>query len=307
MLIRYNRICNTYIRGGTELKKVMLICLLFIIVLMSACTDDSSVVSGDSAADQNEEKAGNGADKESKKEDLEKKKEEANKKKESEEEKAAASVAKNPEPRYTINQKTWSVEPLNESVNEKVVLLTFDDAPDNYAVGMAKTIKKLDADAIFFVNGIYLESPEGKRALKKIHDMGFLIGNHTYSHAYLPDLSKEEQRKEIEKVSEMVEEIIGEKPKFFRAPNGANTDFTKKVADEQGMTLMNWSYGYDWHEEYSSKAAITDIMLHTDLLGSGSNLLMHDREWTSKALPDIVSGLRDQGYEIVDPHLIKTK
>ena len=273
---------------------------------MSACTNSSSSVSGETTADQEEKEDTNKA-KETKKEEQEKK--EAEKEKEIAEEKArAAAIAKeNAEPKYKINQNNWSVDPLNESVNEKVVLLTFDDAPDNYAVDMAKTLKKLDVDAIFFVNGIYLESPEGKEALKKIYDMGFLIGNHTYSHAYLPELSKEEQRKEIEKVSEMVEEIIGEKPKFFRAPNGANTDFTKEIADEQGMILMNWSYGYDWHEEYSSKAAITDIMLHTNLLGSGSNLLMHDREWTSKALPDIVSGLRDQGYEIVDPHLIETK
>lgn len=282
-----------------------MICLMFAVTLMSACTDDSSTVSGDSFSSNQDEKVNNATEKETQKEDQEKKKEEAEKKKAKE--KAAATAAKNLEPKYKINQKDWSVDPLNESVNEKVVLLTFDDSPDEYAVDMAKTLKELDADAIFFVNGIYLESSEGKQALKEIHDMGFLIGNHTYSHAYLPDLSKDEQRKEIVKVSEMVEEIIGEKPKFFRAPNGANTDYTRKIADEQGMTLMNWSYGYDWHEKYSSKEAITDIMLHTNLLGSGSNLLMHDREWTSKALPDIVSGLRDQGYEIVDPHLIKTK
>lgn len=290
--------------------------MLFTIVLMSACTDNSSPVSSDSSSDQEEEKTDDKTEKETQKDDQEKKKEETEKEKAEETEEATTSVAENQEPKYKINEKTWSVEPLNDSVNEKVVLLTFDDAPDKYAVGMAKTLKELDADAIFFVNGIYLESPEGKEALKKIHDMGFLIGNHTYSHAFLPDISKEEQRKEIVKVSEMVEEIIGERPKFFRAPNGANTDFTKKIAEEQGMSLMNWSYGYDYFKPYMdaeklTKAMVTgkapEIDIPYSLLKPGANLLMHDRKWTSKALPDIVKGLRDQGYEMVDPLLIKTK
>ena len=31
---------------------------------------------------------------------------------------------------------------------------------------------------------------------------------------------------------------------------------------------------------------------------------MHDREWTSEAVPGIVDGLIEQGYTIVDPKLI---
>lgn len=281
------------------MKKYVLVCLLFTVALMSACADNLSPVSNDSSSEQKEEKV----DSETKKDIIE----QEQKKEEAEKQEVPVSTVEKPGPKYTVNQRNWLVEPMDESINDKVVLLTIDDAPDKYAGDMAKTLKELDADAIFFVNGHFLETPEGKESLKKIHDMGFLIGNHTYSHANLPDLSKGEQRKEIVQVSDMVEEVIGEKPLFFRAPNGANTDYTKKIAAEEDMILMNWFYGYDWKKEYMSKEAITDIMLHTDLLVDGANLLMHDREWTSQALHDIVIGLRDQGYEIVDPHLIKTK
>ncbi|MEW9677842.1 polysaccharide deacetylase family protein [Lentibacillus sp. L22] len=207
-------------------------------------------------------------------------------------------------PKYKISD-AWSVVPISKHANEKVVLLTFDDAPDEHALDIAKTLKKLDASAIFFVNGHFLKSPEKKQELKQIHDMGFVIGNHTYNHTLLPDVSKEKQKEEIVRVDDMVEKIIGEKPKFFRAPNGANTDYSKQIVKDEGMTLMNWSYGYDWNKEYMSKDAITDIMLHTDLLNNGANLLMHDRPWTAAAIKDIVTGLRDQGYEIVDPKLIR--
>jgi peptidoglycan-N-acetylglucosamine deacetylase len=33
---------------------------------------------------------------------------------------------------------------------------------------------------------------------------------------------------------------------------------------------------------------------------------MHDREWTNAALEDIINGIRNKGYEFINPALIKT-
>ncbi|MCD5322527.1 MULTISPECIES: polysaccharide deacetylase family protein [Pontibacillus] len=211
------------------------------------------------------------------------------------------------EPKYKIND-VWSVVPLEgqENVNSEVVLLTIDDAPDEHALEMAKTLKEHNASAIFFVNGHFLETEEKQEILKQIHDMGFAIGNHTYHHQKLDDVGQAKQREEIVSLNNKIEEIIGERPKFFRAPHGVNTDYAKQVVEEEGMVLMNWSFGYDFKADYMTKDAITDIMLNTPLLGSGSNLLMHDREWTSNALGDIVKGLKDKGYGFVNPAEIQT-
>ncbi|WP_106497760.1 polysaccharide deacetylase family protein [Lentibacillus sp. Marseille-P4043] len=281
------------------MKKRAWFSLLMVCILLTACNihSDKNKDDSDKTRDQQGQKVAKNVQQENSKQKDNNKDYEVSNQKSNKEEKI--------EPKYKVADN-WSIVPIDEA-NEKVVLLTFDDAPDEHALDMAKTLKKLDANAIFFVNGHFLETPEKKEILKQIHDMGFLIGNHTYSHAYLPDLSKKEQKKEIVRVNDMVKAIIGERPKFFRAPNGANTDYTKKVAKKEDMILMNWSYGYDWNEEYMSKEAITDIMLHTELLTSSANLLMHDREWTAAALKDIVKGLRDKGYEMVDPRLIKTR
>ena len=120
------------------------------------------------------------------------------------------------EPLYTINKAIWSLEPLKEETNSKVALLTIDDAPDKYALEMAETLEKLNVNAIFFVNGHFLETEEEKKILKDIYDKGFMIGNHTYSHRDLQTLSEKEQKEEILSVNEQVEEITGEKPVFFR-------------------------------------------------------------------------------------------
>lgn len=209
-----------------------------------------------------------------------------------------------------------TIVPLEEGIEEDVVLLTIDDAPAEYTLEMAETLQALDAGAIFFVNGHFLETPEEEEALRTIHEMGFIIGNHTYTHPVLSEISEEEQREEIVSVNDRIEEIIGERPKFFRAPHGVNTDFSRALVEEEGMVLMNWTYGYDYFEPYMdadklAEAVISgeapEIDIDYSLLKPGANILMHDREWTNEALETIVNGLRDSGYEMVDPHAIEVK
>ncbi len=206
---------------------------------------------------------------------------------------------------YQVNQTNWKIEPIDKS-DGKVALLTIDDAPDRYSLAMAKKLKEMDASAIFFVNGQFLESDEQKKVLKQIYDMGFEIGNHTYSHASLPDLDENKQKEEIIKVNDIVEEITGERPRFFRAPFGQNTDFSKQIAKQEKMQLMNWTMGYDWEKQYQNKDALVKIMLTSKELYPGANLLMHDREWTKDALPGIVEGLREKGYRVINPREIKS-
>lgn len=208
-------------------------------------------------------------------------------------------------PLYRINENNWSVEPIQDA-NAQVVLLTFDDAPDKHALAMAKTLQELEVKAIFFVNGHFLDTEEEANVLREIHKLGFLIGNHTFSHTSLKELTKEEQYNEIVALNDRVEEIIGERPKFFRAPFGLNTEESRNIVAEEKMLIMNWTYGYDWEKEYQNKESLADIMVNSPYLVNGANLLMHDRAWTSEALPEIIKGLQSKGFEIVDPTTIQT-
>ncbi|TVP89702.1 polysaccharide deacetylase family protein [Alkalibacterium sp.] len=208
---------------------------------------------------------------------------------------------------YEVNQNDYATVQVidGEEANEQVALLTYDDAPDKYALDIAEVLAEHDAPAIFFVNGMYAENEEGREMLKEIYDMGFAIGNHTHTHPSLPSLSEEEQTEEIMKTSDLVEEITGERPRFFRAPFGQNTDHAREVVEEDGMILMNWTYGYDWEADYMEAEALADIMVNTYLLRPGANLLMHDREWTLEATPAIIEGLREKDYELVNPDAIR--
>ena len=207
---------------------------------------------------------------------------------------------------YKINPDTHAIIPIDpeSDTEEKVVLLTFDDAPDGYTLQIADALEERGVSAIFFVNGMYMENEEGFKAIQDLHERGFEIGNHTHTHMSLPDYPEEEQRVEIEKTNDIVKDATGETPRFFRAPHGMMTDYTRDLIPEIGMAWMNWSFGYDWESEYRDPAALTEITLTTFLLSNGANILMHDREWTAEAVPGIVDGLIDQGYTIVNPKLI---
>lgn len=274
-----------------------------LLLLLGACSNDAS-----SEAENNKgnEKQGTASqeEKDDAVEDTEDEKIEEEKKEENNKEEQE--VAKNVEKTYKLNPAFWGLEPINDAPSN-AVLLTIDDAPDEHALEMARTLKELEAPAIFFVNGHFMDTEEEKEMVKEIHNMGFEIGNHTMTHADLKSLSEAEQREEIIKLSDLIEEVIGERPEFFRAPFGSNTDFSKALVKEEGMLLMNWTYGYDWNKEYQNKAAITDIMVNSPLLQDGANLLMHDRDWTAAGLSDIVKGLRDKGYSMIDPETIDTE
>ncbi|MBP1948753.1 polysaccharide deacetylase family protein [Virgibacillus litoralis] len=293
------------------MKKLIWLMLVLLIFVTVACEESKAINSKDEGQDQENTKE------QMEDVDEEVKAEETSEKEDTDKEKMSEPKEDKPiEAQYAINEENSLVMPLNDSINEKIVLLTIDDAPHNYSLEMAKTLNELSANAIFFVNGHFLDTTEDEEILKKIHDMGFKIGNHTYNHASLPDSSQEEQKKEIISLNDRVEEIIGERPEFFRAPFGANTDFSKEVAKDEGMVVMNWTYGYDYFKPYMDadklkKAMITgegpEVDVPYSLLKPGANLLMHDREWTAKALKDIVIGLREKGYEMADPSLIQTK
>jgi peptidoglycan/xylan/chitin deacetylase (PgdA/CDA1 family) len=272
-----------------------LICVFFIIIL-TACTDSSAVNGKPPELEKEENKSSDHSNvQESKPE-----------KNQAAVEKPIEDVVSLPEPQYKINANNWAIEPMNQA-NPKVVLLTIDDAPDKNALEMARILKKISAPAIFFVNGHFIDTPEEANVLKEIHELGFAIGNHTYSHLNLKSLSEAQQYKEIVSLNDRLEEIIGERPKFFRAPFGSITDYSRKIAEDESMVLMNWTYGYDWEKEYQSKEALADIMVNSPYLVKGANLLMHDREWTKEALEDIVKGLKNKGFTPVDPALISTE
>lgn len=192
----------------------------------------------------------------------------------------------------------------SQAATPKLFLITIDDAPDEHMLDLAKACSDAGVKAIFFVNGFFLQDKAQVAAVKKVLAMGHSIGNHSHSHSKLTLLSYEEQKKEIVDFNQALEATLGVRPRFFRPPFGEYSADTLQLCAEAGLTLLNWTYGYDDLSAYKTPEALTKVTLESPRLIPGATLVFHDQPCTAKALPDILRGLLDMGYQPVDPALI---
>ena len=176
--------------------------------------------------------------------------------------------------------------------NKKMVALTYDDGPSIYTPRILKTLKENNSVATFFVVGNRV--PMYSDTVKKAYDMGCEIGNHTYEHKSLPNLSETEVKRQISKTNKEVKKAIGEKPVIMRPTGGAtNTNIKKWV----GMPSIIWSIDtLDWKTRNadSTKKAVLDHVKDGDIV------LMHDLySATATASETIIPELVRRGYQLV--------
>ncbi|EKD82177.1 MAG: chitin deacetylase, partial [uncultured bacterium] len=99
------------------------------------------------------------------------------------------------------------------------IVLTFDDGPHPRTTPkVLEILRQRNIKAIFFVLG--LQAAKYPALVKQIHDEGHLIGNHSYSHKNLAQLSEEGLRGELNRTSRLIESITGSKPAYLRPPYG---------------------------------------------------------------------------------------
>lgn len=188
------------------------------------------------------------------------------------------------------------------------VALTFDDGPDiRFTPQVLDVLAKHDVKATFFLFGARAE--ENREITKRIHDEGHAIGNHTYWHPNLPKESLERLRWELTETEQVIEEIIGFKPRLFRSPYGALNDEIVKVLGQEDYTVIGWDVdSLDWKQLGAD--IISDNILSN--VSFGSIILMHDgTDWsadlsgTVQALDTVILKLKEDGTKFVTvPELI---
>ena len=176
--------------------------------------------------------------------------------------------------------------------NKKMVALTYDDGPSIYTPRILKTLKENNSVATFFAVGNRV--PMYSDTVKKAYDMGCEIGNHTYEHKSLPNLSETEVKRQISKTNKEVKKAIGEKPVIMRPTGGAtNTNIKKWV----GMPSIIWSVDtLDWKTRNadSTRRAVLNRVKDGDIV------LMHDLySATATASETIIPELVRRGYQLV--------
>ncbi len=175
----------------------------------------------------------------------------------------------------------------------KKIALTFDDGPHPYYTEqLLNGLKERGVVATFFVTGEHAKlHPD---IIKRIHEEGHLIGNHTYSHMQLTSANRETFKEELIATSEVIEEITGEEVVYVRPPYGT---WDKAFEAELNMIPVLWTVDpLDWCSQNVSN--ITKNVVNK--AEENDIILMHDYyDTTVTAALNIVDELLEEGYMFV--------
>lgn len=190
----------------------------------------------------------------------------------------------------------------------KVMYLTFDDGPSENTATVLDTLDRYNAKATFFVTG---NGQEYNDYIVQAYNAGHTIGLHTYTHDYAQVYaSMDAYYKDLKAISDMVEELTGEKSYVIRFPGGSSNSISanyssgimSKLVDD--VQAKGYQY-FDWNVssgDASENTAPRDFIVANSCAGTDYNqivLLMHDsspKTTTAEALPQIIEFYREQGY-----------
>lgn len=177
---------------------------------------------------------------------------------------------------------------------DKLVAITYDDGPGGKSEEkILSSLEKYDGVATFFYLGNLIEkNPEN---VKKAHELGCEIGNHSYSHPDLKKCKTKKVKSQIKKTNEAIEKVTGEKPTLFRPPYGS---YDKKTLKAINLPFVLWSVdSKDW--ESKDKGKILDVVENAENL-DGSIILMHSiHDATADATEELLPWLNWHGYQTV--------
>ena len=101
------------------------------------------------------------------------------------------------------------------------------------------------------------------------------------------------------KVHERVKELTGVEMQLFRPPYGDYDDEVVRTAQECGYYPIQWSVdSLDW-KDYGVQSIIDTVLNHKDLKNGAIILCHNGAKYTAQALEQLLTGLEEQGYQIV--------
>ncbi len=183
--------------------------------------------------------------------------------------------------------------------DQKVVALTFDDAPTVRTDEVLEILKQKDVRATFFAIGKAME--ENPDQAKKIVEDGNQLANHSYSHQRFLLKSMSFTKNEIEKTNKLIRSAGYSGEIVFRPPNGKKLFILPWYLRQSKIKTVMWDVEPDTYVAGDSQKIVEYTLENTK---PGSIILIHpfcesDCAADREALPQIIDGLRDRGYTLV--------
>lgn len=171
-----------------------------------------------------------------------------------------------------MNLNPLRAKTVLEQAAPRAIFLTFDDGPDPiYTPAILDVLSAYQARATFFVLG--KAAQEFPQLVQRIVAEGHSIGNHTYSHFHPWFTSAAIAKEEVTKTSDIIENITGFRPRWFRPPYGRLRFVMRKQAALDNMTTVLWNRSIiDW----GLLGNVRGIGNRLGRIQAGDIVLMHD-------------------------------
>ena len=178
-----------------------------------------------------------------------------------------------------------------------VVAMTFDDGPHpRLTPPLLDLLRARGIRATFYVIG--RNARRHPRLLRRIVEEGHEIGNHSWSHPVLSDLSAERVMRQLDATTRAVYEATGKVPVTMRPPYGAMRASQRLMVHEaRNLPTILWSVDpQDWRRPGAS-------VVSRRIVGGarqGGIVLAHDiHAGTVRAMPAALDGLAARGLRFV--------
>lgn len=182
--------------------------------------------------------------------------------------------------------------------DRKAAALTFDISwGDKTPDKVLDVLKKYNQKATFFLSGPW--SNHYTETVKRIVDEGHEIASHGQDHVNLSQISKEQISLNIKSAHDILVNITGATPRYFRPPNGDYDDMVILAANELGYETIIWAVdSLDWKNPGVSYI----VERISKLTFPGAIILFHasdSAKETDQALPMVLENLKTAGYELM--------
>jgi peptidoglycan/xylan/chitin deacetylase (PgdA/CDA1 family) len=134
-------------------------------------------------------------------------------------------------------------------IHRPYVALTFDDGPGVYTRLALRILRRFHRRATFFLVGRNLAPFHGLAARDA---QAGAVGDHTWTHPYLPGLAPAAIRQQLRRTQAAVRRAAHTPVRLFRTPYGAHDGFIDRTARRLGMVEILWnvdsadSLGANW-------------------------------------------------------------
>lgn len=194
-----------------------------------------------------------------------------------------------------------------DATDENIIYLTFDDGPSYNTPKILEILDQYQVKATFFVTGA---NQKDNQYIKQAYDKGHTIGLHTYSHNYETIYqSPKAYFDDLKKVSDMVEALTGETPKYIRFPGGSSNtisaNYKEGIMTALSRQVIDRGYQYyDWNIS-SEDATGNNVDVHKIISSATSArdgnlvILFHDgrlKDTTVDALPKVIEYYQSLGF-----------